>query len=414
MPVPTVITDKQIFITHVLDMPKLRNLAGRQFNVGDAVPIEKEKLIHNLKFKVHKFTNRPKPIKENICIFPLFSEFGCEIIAVLYCLPKLLQGRYTGKYSIVLGWHGRSYLYKHLVDEFWELDEEYQSLRDLSLAFHHSSKNLALAQKKAGESGKVVDIGEIANVAIFPRLAGCPTCSGETKITIDGGQACMKCKCIWSEPGVFDNIEEAKKSAVWLKPSEEKIKYVRKYLKSNSIGITARHRTTYGRNLQPIFYERLIYLLEDMGYNPVWLGEKVTTLPCPFSRITDFRSMEEANDLEMTLALVSQLKFTIQFWTASSRLAGLMGTPYIIFESPDQIFGQGQEGMRINLCTKGERKLVVSHFKNVYDDNTAGLSLAKQAITEIEREDYEDIVGMVENVDFVKFMRLGSLKRIGG
>jgi hypothetical protein len=41
---------------------------------------------------------------------------------------------------------------------------------------------------------------------------------------------------------------------------------------------------------------------------------------------------------------MTNLQFTIQFWTASTRLASMMGVPWILFESPDQIAGNGQEG----------------------------------------------------------------------
>jgi alkanesulfonate monooxygenase SsuD/methylene tetrahydromethanopterin reductase-like flavin-dependent oxidoreductase (luciferase family) len=48
----------------------------------------------------------------------------------------------------------------------------------------------------------------------------------------------------------------------------------KQYLKPNSVGIFARGRAMYGRNLSPEFYVNLIKMLEDLGYNPIWLGEK--------------------------------------------------------------------------------------------------------------------------------------------
>jgi hypothetical protein len=42
----------------------------------------------------------------------------------------------------------------------------------------------------------------------------------------------------------------------------------------------------------------------------------------------DFSRLPEARDLELTLAIISQLQFTVQFWTASTRLAAMVGTPF--------------------------------------------------------------------------------------
>jgi hypothetical protein len=133
-----------------------------------------------------------------------------------------------------------------------------------------------------------------------------------------------------------------------------------------------------------------------MGYHPVWLGEKTSIHPCPFPRILDFSSMPEANDLECTLGLVSHLKFTIQFWTASTRLAGLVGVPFIIFESPDQIIGAGHEGLRLELCTRGEKKLVLSHFNDIANDHNTAFPLVRRAVREIENGNYSENWDMVD------------------
>jgi hypothetical protein len=123
---------------------------------------------------------------------------------------------------------------------------------------------------------------------------------------------------------------------------------------------------------------------------------------------------EHAQDLEKTLLLVSQLKFTVQFYTASSRLAALVGTPYIIVESPDQIWGQGQEGIRLNLCTKGEKKLVIAHFKSLHEDHPGALKLVEKAVREMEVGNYKDIIGDVEDIQAIEFMKQQSIDRIGG
>ena len=91
-----------------------------------------EKRLANLTFTVHKLNHRQKPTrKDRIKIVCCFSEFGCEVVGSLYCIPRLLK-RFPGAYVIAVGWYGREYLYRHLVDEFWELKEEEQKLIDRS------------------------------------------------------------------------------------------------------------------------------------------------------------------------------------------------------------------------------------------------------------------------------------------
>lgn len=367
-----------------------------------------EEDIDEIKFHTHQLTKRERPLDpRNIVIFPCFSEFGTEVLGTLYCIPKLMK-RYCGKYSIAMGWHGRTFLYKNLVDEFWELDEEHQWLRKYCRAFHHFSKNLTRIEKKAAKIGRVIDSLELGQPAVYPKFEACliSGCGGKIKV-LDHCQMCKKCRVQYPCPGIFTNPLHYKKDAVWPVVSQEKQLVMAKYLKPNSVGITARNRDAYGRNLPPIFYERLIYLLEDMGYNPIWIGERETILPCPFARITDFSIFPEAKDLENTLALVSQLKFTIQFWTASTRLAGLVGTPYILFESPDQVYGgnmtPGHEGYRMFLCGKKDnKKLVMAHYKSVVEDHNTALSLVKQAVSDIENGDFSDIAGLVQDAFYWK------------
>ncbi len=331
----------------------------RIYNTGDHTLISKEPVLTNIKFKIYKFNNRPRPKNPDNTIFlTMWNEFGSETVGIVYCIPKLLQTKYQGKYSIALGWAGREYLYRHLVDEFWEITDEYQFLREYCRAFHHSSRNLKKLDKKL--DGHVVPISELGNIAVLD---------------------------------LFSNVKAAKKTAVWVPTPKIDVS---KYIKPNSVAICARKRMTYGRNLQPEFYKNLIYLLESKGYNPIWLGEKVSTMPCPVDHILDFSRMEESKDLETTLAIVAKLKFTIQFYTASTRLAGLVGTPFIIFESPTSLSG-GQEGFRLELCSKGDYKIVISHFWSLFNDNKAGLDLVKRSITEIENNNFDTIVGQVEN-----------------
>lgn len=359
-------------------------LKPKLYTCGTLQEAEPEITLDQLKFKVHKYNIRPRPANKNhTVIFSCFSEFGSELIGTLYCIPRMLQSTYLGYYSIAMGWHGREFLYRHLVDEFWELDAEHQWLREYCRAFHHASQNLKKAERVVkNQYGRLIDAGPFGNLTVGTLYKDLPT----TKKT-----AC------WTPP-----------------PSPEAYAAVEKYLKPNSVGVTARHRKCYGRNLQIDFYKRLLDLLQEKGYDPVWIGEQGTTYECPYPHITNFRDAPEASDLEKTLALTSRLQFTIQFWTASTRLAGLTGTPFIIFESPDQIYGVGHEGIRLNLCTRGKKKVVISHFYNVYNDNDAGLKLVDRAIEEMKAGDWQDIIGLVESQEEVFNLRQDNIVRIGG
>jgi hypothetical protein len=155
-------------------------------------------------------------------------------------------------------------------------------------------------------------------------------------------------------------------------------------------------------------------MLESIGYTPIWLGEKQSTLACPLPHITDFSRLPEVRDLELTLAIISKLEFTVQFWTASTRLASLVDTPFLIFESPDQLFGNGQEAYRMALTTSGRKKLVLSHFLNVYNDNDAAIELTEKCIKEMESGNWEDVIGMVDEREVVVNLRQQNLHRLAG
>lgn len=388
-------------------------------NAGDRKIIEQEEILDKIDFNIHKFTPRIRPENpDNVIVFPHFAEFGSELIESMYCLPMLMNSKYRGKYSIVMGWHGRAYLYKHLVDEFWEMKEENQWLRDYSRAFHHTSKNLKNVEKKAEKFGKVLNVNDYGVMAVYGKVETCGQCkSTEIAENNEGYQVCQKCRSAFPPIGFYNYVNEVKKRAVWPPlPRANKLgEMYDKYLKGKPkpVGITARGRRCYGRNLQPEFYKRLIGLLEEKGYSPVWIGEKTSILPCPVDHIPDFSVSEDATDLENTLALTVQLKFTVQFWTASTRLAGITGVPYLLFESPDQIYGQGQEGYRMNLCSRGPKKIVLSHYVNAFNDNDAALNLVKQAVDEMEVGNFKEIIGLVENKSVVSSLRDKNYVRIG-
>jgi hypothetical protein len=95
-------------------------------------------------------------------------------------------------------------------------------------------------------------------------------------------------------------------------------------------------------------------------------------------------------------------------------LAALVGTPFLFFESPDQLFGQGQEAYRLALTTNGRKKLILSHFLNVYNDNDAAIDLLEKSIKEIEHGDWEDVVGMVDEREVVIRLRQQNIHRLAG
>ena len=390
----------------------MKFLSKKNFRAGDKkVEVAKEAFIDKIKFNVFKFNNRPRPQNsQEIIIISSFSEFGCEMITSMYLIPKILQ-EHPGKYIIVMGWYGREYLYRHLVDEFLEIKEEFQWLRDHARAFHNESRNVKLLEKKMRSIGRVITCQALGRKAVGTSCNKCRAFWGSVnKVSI-----CPYCKSEDIKQSLDATVADNKPFATRVPiPSDDKILLAKKYLGHNPVGIFARGRNVYGRNLPSDFYVDLINLLKNKGYTPIWLGEKQSTLPCPVSSVIDFSRMEESRDLEMTLAIISQLKFTIQYWTASTRLAAIMGVPYILFESPDQIFGGGQEGYRLNLCSFGPKKMCFSHYLNFLDDLPAGLRLTERCIDELSDKNYEDIIGLTESELATTNLKKENFYRVGG
>lgn len=383
-------------------------------NPGDSKDFIEEERLEDVKFNVIKLSDRTRPENpsENL-VLCCFSEFGCETVGVLYCLPRIIMD-HPAKYRIVVGWSGREYLYRHLADEFWEIKPEHMWLREYARAFHHDSKNLERVESELSKFGTVVPSAYMGRVVISAKCFDCRLFWNTVYLngTYDK-KTCARCggsNVIWP---ILGDISYWKPRAVRLpSPSSSKLEEVKKYVGKNPVGIFARSRKCYGRNLQPEFYVSLVNLLKEMGYDPIWLGEKVSTMPCPVDGIVDFSRMEESSDLESTLAIIKQCRFTVQFWTASSRLAGLMGVPYLLFESPDQIWGRGQEGIRRNLCDFGPRKLSINHYLNVYNDNKEGIRIVEECVGEMESGNYEDHIGLVD-AEHVRRMKEENSSRIG-
>lgn len=369
---------------------------------GDGRVREKEIRLDHLSFNKFKFNKRKLPNdKRRIVFIDCFAEFGCESVALMFCIPKIMQ-KHPGAYFICVGWYGREYLYRHLVDEFWEIKEEFQWLREYASAFHNSSKNLAKLNDYLKKFGVLHTSATMGGLCLSHICRSCKHIWGDLK----HDSICPKCKSNDIDRGFLHDIPYHKKFAVQIpRPSIKYLNLAKSYLKPNSVGIFARGRSCYGRNLTLGFYEKLIDLLEKNNYNPIWLGEKQSVLPCPVSHITDFSRLPESRDLELTLSIIANLEFTVQFWTASTRLASMVGTPWILFESPDQIVGHGQEGMRIALTTDfNKKKLVLANYKTVMEKEDESLNYVNMAIKEIYENNWEDIIGPVEVPDLVKSM----------
>lgn len=400
---------------HENDSRRLLNrylFPGKTYNHGNREIIEKEKTLSKLDFYVKKFTNRTKPENpRRILLIPCFGEFGCETVGALYLIPRLIQ-KYPGCYVIAMGWSGRDYLYKHLVDEFWELKEEYQWLREHCLAFHHNSKNLKRFEKTMrGKTGIFVAPEYMARQIM---LSECRDCNSSWKED-DRQQKCRACGSDNIRKALFYDMPNCWQDVVVPpSPSKENRLWAKKQLPSNAVGVFARSRKCYGRNLPKDFYENLVIKLRSMGYEPVWLGEPSTTAPAPFDDVLDFSRRTEQRDMEKTVAMIGEMKFTVQFWTASTRLAAIAGTPYLLFESPDQIWGQGQEGFRLELITRGgPRKLVANDYVLVAENQNLGLEIFERSVREIENGNFDDSIGLVSDVEEVERMMNQFRQKVG-
>jgi predicted RNA-binding Zn-ribbon protein involved in translation (DUF1610 family) len=376
---------------------------------SDTHPSHQSEVLHDsVSFKIHKFNCRPKPKRnDRILIISCFSEFGCETVGVTHCIPKLLK-RFPGLYIIAMGWYGRTYLYQHLVDEYWEIDEKYMHLRDRTFAFHHRSSNLKNIEECAAKHGTVIPSSLLGKYSVGNTCKSCGAFWNEWRhATIN----CPQCTSTNVVNSLFGGAESYSKTASPIpKPSQEKLNWASTIVTKPSVGIFARGRKTYGRNLTPEFYISLIQMVQKLGYNPIWLGEKQSTQPCPVDGIFDFSRCEESRDLEKTLAIICNCSFTIQYWTASSRLAGLMGVPFLLFESPEQIYCSGhlpgQEGRRLELTTFGKKKVCIAHYLDSVKEEKKLLFYTREAILQMQDGNFSDMITeLVTDMDATKMLQ---------
>ena len=91
----------------------------------------------------------------------------------------------------------------------------------------------------------------------------------------------------------------------------------------------------------------------------------------------------------------------------------MMGTPYLIVESPMQIWGDGQEGYRLSLMKNmAPKKIAICHYLNVLNDHNKALEVIRQCVGEMEQNNYKTVIGMVENRALTEQMRMQNKRRI--
>jgi len=364
----------------------------------DGFSSQEETIYSNLKFKRHIYKNKTT---KNTLFVTTFVEFGCESFFPHYVVPELIKSN-PDYHVVVLGWFGREYYYKHLASEFWELHEDFSYLRSFSRALKHNSKNIHNLELLLEKYGLVIRSESIANNLFKYSCMNCKK-FGESNSNI---KFCIKCFSDNIKPSLFYN-EKVFHSLYNDLPevSNEAVEYANRIIPDNSVGIFARNRSAYGRNLSGEFYKKLIKLIKDLGYNPIWLGEPCSTLPCPDSEILDLTKDKNVYDLEKTIAILKKCKFTVQFWTASTRLSMIAKTKYVLIESPDQIYGHGQEGQRLKLFNKDKslQKLLLCNYTAFVSDIDKSLNIIKDSIEKFMNEkDNSIVVGSVDDQYYVK------------
>jgi hypothetical protein len=365
------------------------NLDGKEF-------VQEQKL-KNIEF----YRNVYNQYKKNKTIFIIaLVEFGCEWLIPHYLLPKIAK-RNKDKNIVVVGWYGREFLYKHLVDEFWELSENCMGLRETVRALHHHSKTIKKLELYLKNFGEVLPSHFLGNMLMESRCLECGKAFGSR----DSRQVCPVCLKDNIRRSFFSAPEKNKRHFLPLpKPSIASLEWAEKNKLPRMVGIFARSRKSYGRNLSQDFYVQLIHDLKEKGFNPVWMGEKQSVHKCPVDDILDLTLMPESRNLENVIAFLKHFEFTIQFWTASTRLSMAANCPYLLVESPDQLYGAGQEGLRLRLLNVAntKQKIVLCNYKKVCENIAEFNSIIHEATNELLRSDTSIKIGLVDDADYVQ------------
>ena len=119
------------------------------------------------------------------------------------------------------------------------------------------------------------------------------------------------------------------------------------------------------------------------------------------------------NNLEAAFAIVSRCVFSLQFFTASTRISSILDKPFILFESTDQIYGRGQEGIRLSLMTKNynNKKIILANYADVAENMDESIDLMEQAIKELIYEKKSDDLFLRPN-SFASSLQESGMKRL--
>ena len=288
-------------------------------------------------------------------------EFGCESLLPHYFLNSFKE-KYSNYHRVAITWSGRRSLYMKHMDEVWELDDKFQNLRDLSLAFHVIGKNLLNIEKSLLNHGEVFQSKLIANTFLETRCKSCGYLFPSQDFAIE----CERCNSNNLIQSMICEPKKHKDNYCFFDFDFTKYESLLETFKKDKkyIGIFARHRKTYGRNLTAKFYIDLVKSLKEKGYDVIWLGENQNTLECPCEVAFDMTKSDFSNDVSFCVGLASKCHATFQAWTASTRFSMWAKKPFFLVESHDQLYGKGHEGKRIALLDHEEvkNKILIYNF----------------------------------------------------
>ena len=359
----------------------------------------REQVLDSVNFTIQSFTKVDEEDRTPYLFVNCLVEFGCEALLPHYFLPALQHKRDTYR-LVCIGWEGREILYKNYVDEFWGLKPEYNFLRNYTRAFGGASKNIRNIENVLSKQNFVYKSGHVGNYFLKNE---CPKC-----LKIMHGshiEKCSQCGNKNIKKSILGGLQESKKKYFEYYLNLDEYKHWAKHLINNkTIGIFARKRPAYGRNLSEEFYIKLIDGIKKEGYDVIWLGERESTMKCPVKDIFDFTTSQYADDLGRCLSLVSRCSATFQAWTASTRISQLTNVPFCLVESPEQLYGRGQEGRRLYLLTKDfdKKKILLSDYYEIKNqqENFAEYCL-DNFFDFLHNKNSNDVVGYVSNYENV-------------
>jgi hypothetical protein len=160
-------------------------------------------------------------------------------------------------------------------------------------------------------------------------------------------------------------------------------------------------------------YDKIIDMIISLGYNVVLLGESVSSHSLKNEKIINFMNHELAGNLEAAFAIVNKCVFSLQYFTASSRISSLLNKPFVLFESADQVYGRGQEGIRLSLMTKdyNNKKIVLANYVDVAENTDDAVATTKQAIHELLIDKNSNDMFFRPN-DYVHSLQESGMKRL--